>query len=129
MALDEQDSQFYVNKKPNPFEVKVFVFGMLAMTVYTFFRGFHLPLDYPLFQWLISYDAGLIKRGLIGSLLSPLFTLKTGEEIKDILYICSVASVALKMFCLGYCGARIPKLYEGAFSREIYSLSEHGCFP
>ena len=62
---------------------------------YSLLRGFRPPVSYAKAQWLISYDFGFIKRGLVGSLVKPIIQNKTPSEIELIIYTFSVLLLAL----------------------------------
>lgn len=46
----------------------------------TLSRGFRAPVSYALGYWLLSYDHGFLKRGLVGTLTAPLLAWKTANE-------------------------------------------------
>ena len=64
-------------------------------------RGMQLPGGYPFSQWFLSYHAGFIKRGLVGTLVTPLFHLKTPGEIRDCVHILATFVLCVLVFVIG----------------------------
>ncbi len=54
---------------------------LLVVGLATAARTLRPPLDYAVGHWLLDDRHGLVPRGLLGSVLSPLWAFKTGEEI------------------------------------------------
>lgn len=77
-------------------------FTMLAGGLYTFVRGFSEPLTYPICQWFTTYEFGFIKRGLVGTVVEPLFSFKTGAEIRRMVEFSAMGIMLLKFVCVGF---------------------------
>ncbi len=73
---------------------KPFYFALIITAAATFLansaKGLMVPVGYPTTHWLLSYDFGFIKRGLIGTLVQPLFLNKSSTEIHSVIRILSL---------------------------------------
>ncbi|MBN1334918.1 MAG: hypothetical protein JXB39_03055 [Deltaproteobacteria bacterium] len=84
---------------------------LLAVGLASAARALRPPLDYAVGQWLLDYRYGLVPRGLVGTVLAPLWRLKTGEEIAwgiDVLAL--VVLVALLAALAGWMARTGPGL-------------------
>lgn len=75
---------------------------LLLSGVYSFIRGFNPPLSYPLCQWFSTYEFGFVKRGLVGTLIAPLFHFRTGAEIREMVELAAMGIMVLKFLCVGW---------------------------
>lgn len=66
-----------------------FVFSILFVAL----RSLRFPNDWSEAHWLITYDMGLIKRALAGSILKPLFQLLDPSQVELFILAISFASV------------------------------------
>ncbi len=60
---------------------------------WSMFRGVRMPGSYAMGHWLINYETGFIKRGMIGTLMLPFFHFKAPQEIRLIIQIISTATL------------------------------------
>ena len=73
--------------------LSVFTVCTGVLLFWTMSRGFRLPHPYGVGHWLINYNHGFIKRGMIGTLVQPLFHAKSPDEIRLIIETLSMASL------------------------------------
>lgn len=66
-----------------------------ALFVHTVARGLRTPHHYAIGHWLHNYDHGLVPRGLPGALAQPLFSYKSGEDVRSIATVLVVLSFLL----------------------------------
>jgi hypothetical protein len=72
-------------------------------------RAFRMPNDWASAHWLINYDFGLVKRGLVGELIQPLIkTLELGEiqTLINVLSTTLTAAWAATIFCVAIATVR-----------------------
>lgn len=83
-----------INFGESPTYLSAVLATMLGTAIFvTMSRGFRLPLDYTLGHWLLNYGHGFIKRGMIGTLVSPLFHYKSPYEIRLIVQTLSTVTL------------------------------------
>jgi hypothetical protein len=63
------------------FDQKYSVGLLIVISLLTMTKGFRPASGYALGQWLLTYENGFVKRGLIGTLASPFYNNKTASEI------------------------------------------------
>lgn len=72
----------------------------IVLFVYTVLRGLDEPPTYAFAHWLLSYEHGFIKRGLIGTLVEPLLEGKRPNELRVIVSMLSMATLTLTFTAL-----------------------------
>lgn len=86
MCIQLPDLPRATNKQLEP----LFLLGITLLFFWTLLRGFRLPLDYVVGHWLLDYDHGFVKRGLVGALISPLLQYKSPFEIRLVIEVLSI---------------------------------------
>jgi len=71
----------------------------LALFLHTLVRGLDRVSFYAVGHWLFNWRHGFVKRGLVGTLASPVLSGKTGQDIQPIVTI--LATVVLTLLCVG----------------------------
>jgi len=105
--------------------VDVFVLfaWMLAVTV---LRGVRLPNDFAIEHWLIDYRFGLVKRGLVGTILA-LATGATGarptEQLVDVLSVLLFAGFCAALLAVGLRSARQSRWSNDSILAVVVFLS------
>ena len=80
------------------------------LLLFSAFRALKLPGSYPLSHWLLSWEHGFIKRGLVGTVLLPLIQFKTRIEILHLIF-------ALSMLIVFAVAALLLSLYRRSLKR------------
>lgn len=84
---------------PPPRWQPLWIAGALALFLYTLVRGLDRVSFYAVGHWLLTWRHGFVKRGLVGTLASPVLAGKTGQDIQPIVTI--LAAVVLTLLCVG----------------------------
>lgn len=81
----------------------------LVLFLHTLVRGLDRVSFYAVGHWLFTWRHGFVKRGLVGTLASPVLSGKTGQDIQPIVTI--LATVVLTLLCAGllYAGLVITR--------------------
>lgn len=95
--------------RPPPGWEPAWTAGALGLLLYTLARGLDRVSFYAAGHWLFTWRHGFVKRGLVGTLASPVLTGKTGQDIQPIVTI--LATVVLTLLCGGlvYAGLVITR--------------------
>lgn len=56
--------------------------GLGVLAALTVARAYHAPGSYALGHWLLTYEHGFVKRGLVGTLAAPLLAWKSPDEVR-----------------------------------------------
>ena len=67
----------------------------------TFYRGFRIPNVYSKSHWLYTYQFGFIRRGLLGAILHPFFSMISDQGINYSIFFISIGFLVL-LFLLFY---------------------------
>jgi hypothetical protein len=82
---------------------------VIAATLLTAARGYRLPHDYPIAHWLLDYGHGFVKRGLVGTLASPLYAWKSPTEIRDVVTTLTLVVLLGALAALTGCAVRLVR--------------------
>ena len=88
----------------------------------TMSRGYRAPGTYGMLQWLLNYDTGFTSRGLIGTVMAPLFSYKSFDEILEIIEVVSVTTL-LTLLLLTLVSARRIMAYAKTSRDEALFFS------
>ncbi len=65
-------------------------------------RGYHEPYAYPIGHWLLDFRHGFVKRGLVGTLVSPLYAWKSPAEIRNVVVTLSLLVLLAALAALAW---------------------------
>jgi hypothetical protein len=65
-----------------------------VLTVWTAARGFNFVGTYPTSHWLLTYQHGYIKRGLVGTVMAPWFAFKSSTDVMALIDLVSTVTLA-----------------------------------
>ncbi len=82
--------------------------GLLALAS-SVARGLNPVYSYWFSQWLFSYNAGFVKRGLVGSVLRPALRGRSPEEIQSLVTALASGVFLLLCACLGTAAWRVAR--------------------
>ena len=99
-------------KKDNKYDKLLLLIGLLWAFYISVLRSLRIPNDWAEAQWLLSYKFGFIKRGLPGTLLSPL--INPGDPLFTEVLISVLSYTCFLFFCGLLCWScyRIIKISE-----------------
>lgn len=91
-------------------------------------RGFRFAVHYAVGQWLHDYDRGFVPRGLVGAIVQPLFTDKSGAEIREavgffgttLLLLMSAAMLAVAAWMVGFGRDRFERRVGAAAAVVVF---------
>ncbi|MEN6521994.1 MAG: hypothetical protein ABFD46_12695 [Armatimonadota bacterium] len=96
--------------------------GLIWTFVVTLFRGFRTPNDWAEAHWLVSYQFGLVKRGLPGTLIKPILLLNNSQSFAEHTVL-TISTLLLVTFCIVLFGICFSIIREQRYSIESVLVS------
>ncbi|MBN1335200.1 MAG: hypothetical protein JXB39_04510, partial [Deltaproteobacteria bacterium] len=82
---------------------------VIAAIVMAAARGYREPHPYPISHWLLDWRHGLVKRGFVGTLVSPLYAWKAPSEVGDVVTTLSLLVLVAALVALAVGALRLAR--------------------